>query len=196
MKSIEGLIKFHDFLHEFQRIERVVDVPGRAAPENDVEHSFHLAMAAWYLADEFPELDRDKLIRYALIHDIVEVHAGDTFFAGSEEEQSTKAEREHAALDKITAEWVEFPEMAASIRDYEARKDDEAQFVYALDKIMPIIVIMQANGKTWQDHSISYKKLLDAKYDKVASSKYILPYFQQVMKILQNKPELFAPEDI
>lgn len=192
MKSIEGLIKFQDFLHEFQRIERVVDVPGRDAPENDVEHSFHLAMAAWYLADDFPELDRDKLIRYALIHDIVEVHAGDTFFVGPEEEQATKADREHAALKKISEDWREFPELAATVEEYELKQNDEAQFIYALDKIMPIIVIMQANGKTWQDHNISYKKLYDAKYDKVIASKYIFPYFTKLMKMLEEKPELFA----
>jgi len=192
MKSIEGLIKFQDFLHDFQRIERVVDVPGREAPENDVEHSFHLAMAAWYLSDDFPELDRDKLIRYALIHDIVEVHAGDTFFWADESEKSTKVEREAAALKKIAVDWEEFPELAATVEEYESKQNDEAQFIYALDKIMPMIVIMNAGGKTWHDHGITFEQQRAAKYEKVKDSKHILPYFNQLIEVLRDRPELFA----
>lgn len=192
MKSIDGLIKFQDFLHDFQRIERVVDVPGREAPENDVEHSFHLAMAAWYLSDDFPELDRDKLIRYSLIHDLVEVHAGDTFFWADEAEKSTKVDREAAALKKIAIDWKEFPQLAATIEEYETRTNDEAQFVYALDKIMPMIVIMNAGGKTWHDHGITFEQQRAAKYEKVKNSRHILPYFNQLIEVLRNKPELFA----
>ena len=192
MKSIEGLIKFQNFLHEFQRIERVVHVPGRKAKENDVEHSFHLAMAAWYLSDDFPELDRDKLIRYSLIHDIVEIHAGDTFFYADEQEKSTKASREAAALKKIAEDWNDFPELAETIEEYEQRSNDEAQFVYALDKIMPMIVIMNAGGKTWHDYGITFEQERAAKFEKVKDSKHILPYFNQLVEILRQRPELFA----
>lgn len=192
MKSIEGLIKFQDFLHDFQRIERVVDVPGRKAPENDVEHSFHLAMAAWYLSDDFPELDRDKLIRYALIHDIVEVHAGDTFFWADEAEKSTKVDREAAALKKIAVDWKEFPELAATMEEYEAKQNEEAEFIYALDKIMPMIVIMNAGGKTWHDHGITFEQQRKAKLEKIKDSKHILPYFNQLIELLRERPELFA----
>lgn len=192
MKSIENLIKFQDFLHDFQRIERVVHVPGREAKENDVEHSFHLAMAAWYLSDDFPELDRDRLIRYSLIHDLVEVHAGDTFFYADEQEKSTKIDREAAALKRIAEDWKDFPELAETIEEYEQRINDEAQFVYALDKVMPMIVIMNAGGKTWHDYGITFDQQHDAKYEKVKDSKHILPYFNQLIEILKDKPELFA----
>jgi 5'-deoxynucleotidase YfbR-like HD superfamily hydrolase len=77
--DIQRLIEFQTFLLKFQKIERSIALPGPGEhKENDVEHSYFLAMAAWYLAPHFPQIDRDKAIRYALVYDLVETYAGDT----------------------------------------------------------------------------------------------------------------------
>lgn len=192
MKQVSRLIELQNFLHAFQGIERVVDVPKRKARENDVEHSYNLAIAAWFLASDFPELDRDKIIRYSLVHDLVEVHAGDTFFYAEEAEMATKVDRETAALEKIQHDWPDFPDLWQTIASYEAKQDEEAKFVYALDKVMPMIVIMQAGGKTWRDNNITAKQQRDAKYAKVKLSPQILPYFNELADLLADQPELFA----
>jgi putative hydrolase of HD superfamily len=74
---------------------------GKYIQENDTEHSYNLAMTAWYLAAYFPELDKNKLIRYALVHDLVEIHAGDTFAFGDAKHIASKSEREAAALNQL-----------------------------------------------------------------------------------------------
>lgn len=179
-------------LHEFQAIERIVDVPGRDTSENDVEHSYHLAMASWYLADSFPELDKDKIIRYALVHDLVEVHAGDTFAYGTIDELASKESREAAALTQLQKDWKDFSDLGNTIEVYEKKEDQEALFVYALDKIMPIIVILAAEGKTWKDRGITLEQLRISKTPKVALSPQVLPYLNELLEILSKRPELFA----
>lgn len=192
MKSLKRLIELQEFLHAFQSIERVVDVPGREAPENDVEHSYNLAMAAWFLAESFPELDRDKVIRYALIHDIVEVHAGDTYALADAEELAAKPAREAAALKKIKVDWKDFGDMANAMHDYELKIDQEANFVYALDKLMPIIVMMISKGTTWKDRGVKFEDVRKSKESKVAKSPRIVPYFEELVTLLEDNQDIFA----
>lgn len=192
MKSLKRLIELQEFLHAFQSIERVVDVPGREAPENDVEHSYNLAMAAWFLAESFPELDRDKVIRYALIHDVVEVHAGDTYALADEEELAAKPAREAEALTKIQADWKDFGELSQTIHAYEAKADPESNFVYALDKLMPIIVMMISHGTTWKDRGVTLEEVRESKIPKVAKSPQIVPYFEELVTLLEKNQDIFA----
>lgn len=194
MKSLKRLIELQEFLHAFQSIERVVDVPGRDAPENDVEHSYNLAMAAWFLSESFPELDRDKVIRYALIHDIVEVHAGDTYAYADEEELASKPEREAAALRKIKVDWKDFGELTEMMHDYENKVDNEANFVYALDKIMPIIVMVISDGKTWKKRGVTLEQIRESKRPKIAKSPQIIPYFEELLTYLEENPGIFAKQ--
>ncbi len=192
MKSLKRLIELQEFLHAFQSIERVVDVPGREAPENDVEHSYNLAMAAWFLAESFPELDRDKVIRYAMIHDIVEVHAGDTYALADAEELATKPAREAAALKKIQIDWKDFGDMGDTMHAYELKENQEANFVYALDKLMPIIVMMISKGTTWKDRGVRFEDVRKSKEAKVARSPQIVPYFNELVTLLENNRDIFA----
>jgi len=120
--------------------------------ENDVEHSYALAMAGWFLAPYFPHLDESKIIRYALAHDLVEIHAGDTFAYGEQQHIDTKKAREQAAAEQLSREWPDFPDLHEAIRDYEERADAEAKFVYALDKIMPALMNRRVCLETPQHH--------------------------------------------
>jgi putative hydrolase of HD superfamily len=78
--DIHRLIAFEELLLRFRTIERMIPLPFSSQEnENDAEHSYALAMTAWFLAPHFPHLDRDEVIRMALAHDLVELYAGDTF---------------------------------------------------------------------------------------------------------------------
>jgi 5'-deoxynucleotidase YfbR-like HD superfamily hydrolase len=68
--DIHRLIELQKLLLQFQSIERVVHVPDNFEYENDTEHSYNLTITAWFLAQYFPHLDRDKVIRFALVHDL------------------------------------------------------------------------------------------------------------------------------
>ncbi len=162
--------------------------------ENDTEHSYNLTMTAWFLTPHFPELDKDLLIRYALVHDLVEVHAGDTYIYGSNEELSTKAEREKVAAEKLHKDWPDFSEMHELIEDYEARANPEARFIYALDKIMPIMQIYIHEGYTWQKEGITAEQLHANKYDKVKLSPEVSPYYDEPYELLLAAPDFIPPK--
>ncbi len=190
--DIHRLLEFQRLLFAFQMIKRVDHFPGSQQAENDVEHSYTLAMTAWFLASFFPGLNRDKVIRLAMAHDIVEVHAGDTYIYADEAMLETKPAREAAAFKQLQADWPDFPDMLQAIEDYEQRDCEEAKFVYALDKIMPIMLIYLAEGYTWQKEGISHAQLHQAKHRKVASSPEINDYYQQLHELLLASPHFFA----
>lgn len=158
--------------------------------ENDTEHSYNLAMTAWFLAQWFPELDKNKVIQYALAHDLVEIHAGDTFIYGSPEELASKTKREAKAFKKLSKEWADFEDIIQCIKSYETRTDDEAKFVYALDKIMPIMLVYLHDGHSWEIDNITAKMLYEAKIEKVALSPEITPYFEELNDLLLEHPEI------
>jgi 5'-deoxynucleotidase YfbR-like HD superfamily hydrolase len=190
--TIQRLIELQRLLLQFSQVERRNHRKHRQDYifENDTEHSYNLAMTAWFLAKWFPKLNRDKIIRYALAHDFVEVHAGDTFVYGSQQELASKAQREADAIKKLSKDWADFGELTETIEAYETRADDEAKFVYALDKIMPIMLVYLHDGYSWKVDNITAKMLYDAKIKKVALSPEISHYFKQLNTLLLEHPEI------
>lgn len=189
--DIHRLIELQQVLLAFQAIERVTHIPGTFRPENDTEHSYNLALCAWFLAQYFPQLDRDKVIRFALVHDLVEIHAGDTYIF-EKSAVATKKQREHEALQQLEKDWPDFPDLTASIKTYETRDSEEAKFVYALDKIMPLLVIFLAEGYTFQKSGVTFDQLHENKQPKVAISPEIKPYYAQLCELFRQHSHYFA----
>lgn len=194
--DLQRLIELQNLLLAFSQIDRgVYRRHGDGyINETDTEHSYNLAMSAWFLAPYFPKLDRDLLIRYSLVHDLVEVHAGDTNVYAPAHIIATKHARETAAAEKLHADWADFPDMHDLIKRYEERTDPEARFVYALDKIMPIMQIYLNDGHTWKVAGITAARLDAVKADKVALSPEIKPYYDELYALLLASPELISPQ--
>jgi len=194
--DITRLLELQRLLQSFNEIDRRVhrNHGGKMRHENDTEHSYNLTMTAWFLTPHFPELDKDLLIEYALIHDLVEVHAGDTYIYGTSEEIATKVEREKQAAAKLLADWADFPEIHKLIENYETRADEEARFIYALDKIMPIMQIYIHKGYTWQKEGITAEQPHANKYDKVKLSPEVTPYYEQLYELLLSSPDFIPPK--
>lgn len=189
--DIHRLIAFQNLLVAFSNVRRASYlVDGRH--ENDVEHSYFLAMAVWFLAPHFPRLDADKMLRLALAHDLVEIHSGDTFVYGDQKHIDTKPKREQAALQILEQEWPDFPEMTASVREYAERQTPEAQFVYALDKLLPPMINYLASGKVWQEHNVSLEMFRAEKEKKIPADSPMYPYYQEILAFLKSQPELFG----
>jgi len=191
--NIHRLLELQKLLETFNRIERVTHRQHTQGfvPENDTEHSYNLAITAWFLAQHFPELDSNLLIRLALVHDLVEVHAGDTYVYADAATIASKHQREAAALKQLQADWSDFPELLVAIVFYEERSSNEAKFVYALDKIMPIMQIYNSEGYTWKKEGITPEQLDAIKREKVALSPQIKPYYDQLYELLISNPQLF-----
>lgn len=124
--------------------------------ENDAEHSFSLAMAAALLAEYSNEpVDITKVMKTVLIHDAVEIYAGDTYCYDSEGVK-TKQEREKAAADRIFAILPEDQagEYRALWEEFETGNTAEARFSAALDRIQPLLLNYSRGGISWKEHSV------------------------------------------
>jgi putative hydrolase of HD superfamily len=190
--DVHRLIELQKLLAAFNEVEREVHRKhkGTYIGENDTEHSYNLAMTAWYLSKWFPELDKNLLIQYAMVHDLVEVYAGDTFIYGTQEELASKEAREAEAFARLSQEWSDFPDMIEAIHIYETKKNPEARFIYALDKLIPVMLVYIHDGFSWKKHDVSVEMLYTHKEPKVSLAPELLPYLEQLNTLLLAHPEL------
>ena len=132
-----------------KQIFRQTLLPGDKRPENDAEHSWHLSLMAIVLTEHarVPDLDLLQVLKMVLIHDVVEIDAGDTFAydtVGNED----KEEREKAAADRLFNLLPE--EQALELRalwdEFEERVTPEAQYAAALDRLQPLLLNFHTEG--------------------------------------------------
>lgn len=124
--------------------------------ENDAEHSYSLALFTAILAEYSNEpIDVLKTIKMVLVHDIVEIDAGDTY-CYDDAGNTTKADREMRAADRLFA--ILPDEQQAEYRglweEFEERKTPEARFAAVMDRIQPLLLNLSRNGLSWQEHGI------------------------------------------
>lgn len=133
--------------------------------ENDAEHSWHLAMMTIVLAEHSDKpIDVLKVVKMVLIHDIVEIDAGDTFIYDSQKSHTNTDEERFAAkrifglLPKNQAE-----EFIAIWEEFEEGITDEAKFAKAMDRFEPLLQNTSNNGGTWEEFNVTYQKVYDKK---------------------------------
>lgn len=133
------------------------------------------------------------VIKYALVHDLVEIYAGDTFIYSTDEALlNSQTKREQAAAARLTEEFPEFADLHLLIARYERRADKESKFVYALDKVLPVLNIYLDNGRTWKKKGITLQMLVDAKQSKAAVSSAVAGYFRELVTLLkEHEKQLF-----
>lgn len=180
----ERALAFMRLLHAFQSVERVAHAPDRVRYENDVEHSYLLAMMSWYLIDSLAlDLDLDKALRYALAHDLVETYAGDTYIYDVEA-LKTKHAREEKARMQIEAEFPEFPDLHMTVKGYERQADDESLFVRAVDKLLPVLTNYLQDGHTWKEMAVPHENLYANKREKIGDQKEARALLEQMIELI------------
>ncbi len=149
-------IQFIIEIDKLKNILRQTRLTDNSRQENSAEHSWHLAVMALVLAEYAPpEVDLVRAIKMLLIHDLVEIDAGDTFCYDLNGNKD-KAEREEKAATRLFGMLP--PEQARELRDiweeFEASKTATARFAIALDRLQPLLQNQQNQGGTWQVHGI------------------------------------------
>src|SRR3989344_203100 len=189
MKDLQNILKFTKLLNKFRQIERAICSNGGDRLENDVEHSYQLTMLAWYIiSTQKLDLNLDLVIKYSLVHDLVEIYAGDTYAHTTDRElKKSKIKREEDSLIKLESEFKEFPEIFELIKQYESKSDLEAKFIYALDKIEPILNIYTSSRKTWKEKNISIDMIIDIKKDKVKFDPEVEKLFYKIIETLKEE---------
>lgn len=186
--KIYDLVKL---LTNFQGVERGVVVPGSTRKENDTEHSYNLALAAWLIIekDQLP-LDINLCLKYALVHDLVEVYAGDSF-ALDPLQVAKKEEKELSALKIIENDSLT-SELAGYIKEYASLTNEEAKFIYSLDKLMPAFGILYGKESVWKTHDMSQPDWEEKFKAKIEVSEFTKPYLDFVITEQKAHTELFA----
>ena len=155
-----------DFLLEIDRLKEVLRqsyICRGLRKENSSEHSWHLAVMAIVLAGHAgTAVDIMRVVKMALVHDLVEIDAGDTF-CYDDAGNADKADREAAAADRIFGLLPDDQgrELRRLWEEFEARATPDARFAAALDRLMPIMHNYASRGKTWQEHGVAAALVLE-----------------------------------
>ena len=155
-----GFIKEIDKIKFIQRKSRLFNSDRR---ENDAEHSWHLAVMAIVLAEHSDKpIDLLKVLKMVLIHDIVEIDAGDTFFYSStenhdnREEEFAAAKRIFGILPKDQAE-----ELISIWEEFENAETGGAKFAKSMDRFEPLLQDAVNDGGSWAEFDVPYQKVYD-----------------------------------
>ena len=164
--DINRIKKQFEFLEEIDKeknIFRQTYIADGSRKENDAEHSWHLAMMALIMAEYAnDEIDVLHTMSMVLVHDLIEIDAGDTYaydIAGN----ATKHEREVKAADRLFG--ILPADQAEKLRrlwdEFEEGKTPEAEFANSLDKIQPLMLNNASHGKSWEEHGVRVSQVLD-----------------------------------
>lgn len=162
MDRLEKQIAFIVEIDKLKGIIRRSYLVGCDRLENSAEHSWHVSLLAMILAEHSDlEINLIKVVKMLLVHDIVEIDAGDTYFF-DEKGNSDKIEREKKAAERLfgllpTDQAREFRE---AWEEYENRRTNEAKFAYALDRFIPILHSFHTKGKGWRQHKVNLEKVM------------------------------------
>jgi putative hydrolases of HD superfamily len=194
--NLKTLIPFVQLTLKFQQTKRSIYAVDENRLENDAEHSYQIGIVAWYLNNMHKlELNTELLIKYALVHDLVEVYAGDTpnFGEGAEEMKKTKHERETQAMLRLREEFSSFEEMNTLIDRYEKLEDKESRFVYILDKFLGPLNVYLDKGRSWHKNKVTLKKLIENKEGRIMKDPVIFEYFKELSAILREEEQTLFP---
>lgn len=163
LRRLESQLCFLTEIDQVKQVMRNTILMDQSRRENDAEHSWHMAVAAIVLAEytDFDLLDMTKVFQMVLLHDIVEIDAGDVF-AYATIDPILRAEQERNAAERIfgllppdqmkqfKALWIEFDE----------RKTNESKYANALDRFMPIYHNYKTEGVQWKRFKVTKKQVL------------------------------------
>lgn len=161
-----------------KNIFRQTHLSGHGRNENDAEHAWHMAIMALVLSEYAnTPVDLLKTISMILIHDVVEIDAGDTY-AYDEEGKKSQKEREQRAADRIFGMLPK--EQADKFRsiweEFENQETDEAKFAKAMDNIQPMMLNAATDGKSWVEHCVKLSQILDRNKNTHSGSEELWEY--------------------
>ncbi|MFP4379848.1 MAG: HD domain-containing protein [Candidatus Sumerlaeia bacterium] len=162
----ERLLRQIEFIREIDKVKQVFRqsyLMDGTRRENDAEHSWHLAIMAIVLEEYAAEtVDLSRVLRMVLIHDLVEIDAGDTFVY-DETGQQDKRDREEKAAERIFGILPE--EQRDNFREiweeFEAKQTPEARYAASLDRLQPLLHNYFTEGRTWKAHGVKANQVFD-----------------------------------
>jgi len=175
-----------DFILEVDKLKKITRqtyLSDGSRKENDAEHSWHLALMCALLSEHAKEqIDVKKTMIMVLIHDIIEIDAGDTY-AYDMQGHTTKREREVKAADRL---FHLLPEDQAEYlrelwEEFEAAGSPEAKFALALDKVQPVMLNDASGGKSWTEHGVKRAQIMKRNEHTPEGSQVLWDYAKEII---------------
>ena len=183
---MERLRQQMEFIVEVDKVKNIMRqtyLSDAGRKENDAEHSWHLALMAVLLKEySNEEVDLSKVVPMVLIHDLVEIDAGDTY-AYDEVGAATKAERETKAADRIFGLLPEdqkkwFRELWEEFEEYQT---PEARFAHVLDNCQPLLLNDASGGRSWAEHGVKKSQIYKRNQYTGEGSREIWEYMKELI---------------
>lgn len=181
------LDKQMDFILETDKeknIFRQTHITGYTRRENDAEHAWHMALMV-YLLKEYANVEFDiaKAMMMALIHDVVEIDAGDAYAYDPKALEHQK-EREDAAAKRIFALLPpdQEKELKALFYEFEENKTPEAKFVHAMDNFQPLLLNNANNGGDWRAHGVNLYQIMNRQMGTIPGSQAIWEKTKEIIE--------------
>ncbi len=181
------LVRQIEFIAECDKLKEIfrqtVNTQSRRA-ENDAEHSWHLCLCVIVLAEHAnaPALDVLRVLKMVILHDLVEIDAGDTFaydvaaMAGQHEREAIAAERIFGLLP---------PDQASEFRalwdEFEEKKTPEAKFATAVDRFQPMLLNCRTQGAAWNRHGVTHDRVVARNRHVAEGSAELWRYVEQML---------------
>ena len=188
-EELSQQIKFIQEIDKIKYIQRRTKLFKSERRENDAEHSWHLAMMTLVLANYADRpIDVFKVLKMVLIHDIVEIDAGDIFIFDKVKDHTNTTEERQAAsrifglLPKNQAE-----EFLSLWEEFEARETDEAKFARSMDRLEPLLQNVSNKGGTWAEFEVKYHQVCEKQNVHQQISKSIADFANELIdKIVEQ----------
>lgn len=171
--DIDRLKKQLDFVLEIDKAKNIFRQTYLAdgnRKENDAEHSWHIAIMAFVLSEYFEGANIEKVMKMVLMHDLVEIDAGDTYCYDSKANED-KIQREQKSAQRIYSilPQDQKEEFIKLWEEFEEGKTAEANFAIILDRLQPILLNYASNGIAWIEHNV-YKEQVLARNERILNS--------------------------
>ncbi len=183
----DRLKKQMDFALEIDKeknIFRQTHLSGHGRNENDAEHAWHMALMAYLLKEYSNEpVDIGKVMLMCLIHDIVEIEAGDTYAYDTENLKTQKA-REDAAKEKIFGILPDDQkeELISLFDEFEAYETAESKFAHAMDNLQPLMLNNSNGGADWREHQVNATQVYGRQGKTVLGSRKLFEVVDEILK--------------
>lgn len=160
--SVEPLIQYFLEIDVLKQVQRRSYIHGGTRLENSAEHSWHLAMACWAVARWFElPLSHEKLLKLALVHDLGEIDAGDTFLYSAQRSDAHNEER--ACIRRLAAlPGNPLDDLQSLWEDQEQGLSPEAQLLKAVDRLLPFMLNIASEGRTWRELGVRASQVREA----------------------------------
>ena len=201
MSAADRLARQLAFVLEVDRLKTVLRrtlLTDRSRHENSAEHSWHIALMAVVLAEHAAEeVDVGRVVRMLLVHDVVEIDAGDTYVYDAVAALD-KAEREERAAKRLFGMLPD--DQAAEVRalwdEFETRATPEARFAHAVDRLQPILHNFATEGVAWRRHGVTADRVEAINRHMAEGSENLWQHARRLIAEAVERGLLRAPEDV